>query len=140
MGHGPAHQNIVKWRHLVVHRQNGFAFGVAHQHLEPGICFELGQVFGRGKAHKGVDVFGHHGGKGGRWVRDEFKRGRVQRGGGAPVVGVLDQFNPITLHPVGKFERACANRQGGQVIGGFRCHDHRIAPGHVEQEITGGRG
>ncbi len=60
----------------------------------------------------------------------------------APVIRVTLQLDPVALHPVLEHERAGADRLLLDVADALRGDDHRVPPGHVEEEITlrGGQG
>ncbi len=136
MGDGGAHLGVIKRRLFVVHRQNGFALGRTDKHLKPRVRFELRQVLGCGEAGEDINIFGHHRRERGGRVRDEFERGDIQRGRGPPVVRVLLDADIVALGPAGEFERAGADGQLLDIVDAFGCHDHRVAPCEVEQQVA----
>ena len=120
MGQRLTHFHVVKGRLQVVGRQDRLPLGRAHEHLKAWVGIELGQVFRRREAGEGVDILGHHRGKGSGGVGDELERRAVQYGGRAPVIGVAFDVDLVALGPADKFERAGADGHGLDILDALR--------------------
>ena len=97
----------------------GGALGGFHDH---GLALEAG--------------VGHDGGEGGSRVRDELERHRGQRGRVTPIGVVAGELDPLALDPFVELECARADGRLLDVLAAFGRDDHRVAPGHVEEELA----
>mmetsp|Transcript_29412 Transcript_29412/g.57477 ORF Transcript_29412/g.57477 Transcript_29412/m.57477 type:complete len:218 (+) Transcript_29412:2579-3232(+) len=138
VGHRLAHAQVVKGGLFVVGGQDRFPLCRANEDLEAGVCLELGQVFRGREAAEDIYILGHHGGKGGSGIRDEFERGLVEGRGRAPIAVIAAHLDPVALVPQIEFERAGADGGLFDVLDAFGGHDDRIAPGEVKEHVAVG--
>ena len=134
MGHRLTDLHVVKRRHLVVGGEDRLALGIAHNHLKARISFKLWHVLRRGIARKHIHIFRHHSRKRRRRVGDKLERYLIKLRRRAPVVSVLLKRDIVALNPVGKLERACADRGLLDVFDALWRDNHSVTPSQIEQK------
>ena len=134
-----AHAHVREGLERVVHRHHHVVGGVAHDHGEPVVVLQIGDVLRSQAEERRIDVAGLE--RGHRRVRvgDEAEGHAVElRQSLHVVVGVLHQLDTVAAHPLAHLEGPGPDRRALEGVHRLARVDHRALAGEVDQEVRVG--